>query len=129
METGIEFRWNFREWVCCLVFGVVQSGCRCSAEHKLNKILNIFNIKSWLHREGKWCLRSWELLHSWICFTFCGKERGRNCSFPSALRVRKALGDKVKWSANEKGSKWRFCFQQGAAGQTQLQGGKQNLKT
>lgn len=45
---------------------------------KLNKTLNMFNIKLWLHGEGKWCLRFWELLHSWTYFTFCGKERRGN---------------------------------------------------
>lgn len=110
------------------MFGVVQSGCITNI-FELDIILNVCDIKSWLWREGELYLMSWELLHSWTYFTFCGKERGRNCFFPGALRLRKALEDKVKWPANEKGSKWRFCLQQGAAGQAQLEEGIQTLKT
>lgn len=62
-----------------------------------------------------------------IIILFSVRRKGKKCSFPGVLRLRKALEDKVKWSANEKGSKRRFYFQQGAAGQAQLQEGMQTL--
>lgn len=127
MQSGIEFGWNFREYLCYLAFGVVLSGCMTNILLIRQAECNIkCNIKSWLHRDGK--LMSWELLHSWTFFFYFPWQKKRGELLLSWCSQTEQ-GSGVKWWANEKGSKRRCCFQQGAAGQAQLQQGLQTLWT